>query len=504
MASNPTGANRLIDETSPYLLQHAHNPVDWYPWGEPAFEKARAEDKPIFLSVGYAACHWCHVMEHESFEDPEIAALMNEHFVNVKVDREERPDVDDIYMAAVQMITGQGGWPMSVFLTPDLRPFYAGTYFPPDDRYGRPGFPKILQAMAHAYRERRDEVDAGATQLVAGLARLTETPDASGEPDRDLLRAAAEELAGSFDAVNGGFGAAPKFPHATGLQLLLRVAGGEDRRPVEMVTRSLDRMAAGGIYDHLGGGFHRYSVDARWLVPHFEKMLYDQALLVLAYVEGWQVTGNPEYARVVAETIGYVLRDLRDPAGGFYSSEDADSEGVEGKFYVWTLDEIRALLDEDEAALFLRAYDVDEVPNFEEGTILQRRLTAEQLIAGGYVATRATEIEAILARARAKLFAARSRRVRPGRDEKILTAWNGFMISALARAGRALDDADYREAATRAAEFVWTRVRVDGILHRVHKDGRTRIPGYLEDYAAMTLAFVDLYEATFDLSWLER
>ena len=515
-------ANRLAAETSPYLLQHAHNPVDWYPWGPEAFERARREDKPIFLSIGYAACHWCHVMERESFENETIAQLMNQEFVNVKVDREERPDVDDIYMASVQMISGQGGWPMSVFLTPDLRPFYAGTYFPPEDRYGRPGFPRLLAALAQAYRERREEVEAGASQIVRHLEAMSRTPagdeseareeSAAGEGSltMDLVRRAVHELQASFDPRNGGFGAAPKFPHAMALQLLLRHhqregSSGQHREGLPMVTTTLDHMAAGGIYDHLGGGFHRYSVTEDWLVPHFEKMLYDQALLVSAYVEGWQVTGDPSYGRVIRETIEYVLRDLGDPNGAFYSSEDADSEGEEGKFYVWTLEEAAAILTEEELSLFARAYDLDEVGNFEGSTILERRLTPATLVERGYGAGRSErEVADLLERARAKLLEARSRRIRPARDEKILTAWNAWMISALARAGRSLDEPRFREAAVRAGEFLWDTMRIDGVVHRVHKDGRTRIAGYLEDYAGFVQAAIDLYEATFDARWLER
>jgi len=492
--------NRLAKEKSPYLLQHAENPVDWYPWGEEAFAKARTEDKPLFVSIGYATCHWCHVMERESFEDERIAALLNERFVSIKVDREERPDLDDIYMAAVQLLSGQGGWPMSVFLTPDRKPFFGGTYFPPEDRYGRTGFPTLLERVSEAYRTRRGEIESGADQVARRIASFSETPPGSGLLTAGLVAGAADALLRGFDRTYGGFGRAPKFPHSMGIQLLLRqYRRTGDLRFLEAAGVTLDRMAAGGIYDHLGGGFHRYSTDARWLVPHFEKMLYDQALLVPAYLEAFLLTGQAAYRRVVEETLDYVRRDMTSPEGAFYSTEDADSEGAEGLFYTWTPEEIAVELGED-AALFAAAYGVEPEGNFEERSILHRSATDEALALR--FSLPAPEVDGRLERARGRLLASRSRRVRPARDDKVLAGWNGLMISAFARAGSALDEPRFTQAAAAAADFVLARMQHEGRLRRVYMDGQARVPAYLEDYAALVAAAVDLYEATFETRWL--
>jgi uncharacterized protein YyaL (SSP411 family) len=497
--------NRLSNETSPYLLQHRNNPVDWYAWGPEALERAKREDKPIFLSVGYSACHWCHVMEHESFEDERIAKLMNEHFVNIKVDREERPDVDSIYMSAVQMMTGRGGWPMSVFLTPDLEPFYGGTYFPPTRRMGMPGFDELLLGVAEAWRNRREQAVAQAADLTAHL-RMAASPSGAGgaeELSDKLLFAAAAELERSFDRRHGGFGGAPKFPHPMDLKLLLRVWGRAPREELlHMVTHTLARMAAGGMYDQLGGGFHRYSVDERWLVPHFEKMLYDNAQLVGCYLDAYLVTGEDDLARVARETIEYVLRDMTDPAGGFYSTEDADSEGEEGKFYVWTPAEVADVIGAERAEIFQYVYDVSEVGNFEGENILNLPKSIEQC-----AQIKKLDAEALkrqLAEDRAKLFAAREKRVRPGRDDKVLVAWNGLMIDALAQAAGVLDEPRYLQAARAAAEFVLKNMRRgDGRLLHTWRGGQAKVDAYLDDYASFINGLVSLYEASFDEHWID-
>jgi uncharacterized protein YyaL (SSP411 family) len=497
--------NRLASESSLYLRQHAANPVDWYPWGPEALDRAKRENKPIFLSVGYSACHWCHVMEHESFEDADTAALINEHFIPIKVDREERPDVDAIYMAAVQALNqGQGGWPMSVWLTPELQPFYAGTYFPPRDLYGRPSFRRVLAALAEAWRDRRDEVINSAAHITEALRRTGEPPPAEGEPTDGLLRVAPQLLRRAFDPRHGGFGTAPKFPHAIDLRLLLRCwhrFGDEDA--LAMVRKTLDGMSRGGIYDHLGGGFHRYSVDERWLVPHFEKMLYDNALLSVAYLEAFQATGEPFYRRIVEESLDYVTREMTAPPGPFYSTQDADSEGVEGKFYVWTEKEIRHVLGSELSDVICPVYDVTQEGNWEENTILHRIKTDEQDAA--LLKVDVEELWRNLAEARRSLFETRSKRIWPGRDEKILTSWNGLMISAFAKAGAVLDRADYTSAAIRAADFILSNMRApDGRLFRATAVGSPpKIDGYLEDYAFLIDALVDLYSATFEIRWLQ-
>ena len=481
--------NRLARETSPYLLQHAHNPVDWYPWGEEAFARARAENKPILLSVGYSACHWCHVMERESFENTDTAALMNRHFVSVKVDREERPDVDHIYMQAVQSLTGQGGWPMTVFLTPDGTPFYGGTYFPPTDRHGLPGFPRLLTALAEAWTNRQGEVQQSGRAIAESLGQTERLRAASSLLTEEVLFSAYQGVSSQFDEERGGLGGAPKFPQPMIWEFVLRFARRtRNEYASRMVHTTLVHMARGGMYDQLGGGFARYSVDAQWLVPHFEKMLYDNAQLASLYLHGWLALRDPECRRVCEETLDYVLREITDAAGGFYSAQDADSEGHEGKFFVWTPDEIRAVLGA-EADAAMAYWGVDRGPNFEGGSIL-------------YVPGQPdpARIEA----ARRKLFEARERRVHPGRDDKVLAAWNGLMCQALAEAGRALGRADYLAAAVRNAEFVLGSMQRSGRLMRTWKAGEARLKGYLEDYAMVAAALVALYEATFDRRWLDE
>ncbi len=508
--------NRLINETSPYLLQHAHNPVDWYAWGEEALRKAKSEDKPILLSVGYSACHWCHVMERESFENEEIAELMNRYFVSIKVDREERPDIDAIYMQAVQALTQQGGWPMTVFLTPDGRPFYGGTYFPPRDRqYGRevmPGFPRILMSMADAYENRRQEVDEQATQIVDYLRQRSGSPfrqrGERTEGGLELLRKASQELADEFDAVNGGFGNAPKFPNTMSLEFLLRVrqhrlkgeieAQGTPEE-LEIVETSLQRMANGGIYDHLGGGFHRYSVDAQWLVPHFEKMLYDNALLSRVYLHAYLVTGNQFYRRIVEETMDYVAREMTSPEGGFYSTQDADSEGEEGKFFVWTPAEIEAALSPEDAVLFMQYYDVTAKGNFEGKNILHVTQNVEEIAREAKVT--GMRVQDALRKGREQLFRVREQRIKPGRDEKILTSWNGLMLRSFAEAARYLDRGDYLQVASKNAGFLLDELRAGGRLLRTYKDGRARLNGYLEDYTFLADGLLALYEASFQSRW---
>ena len=511
--------NRLINETSPYLLQHAHNPVDWYAWGEAALQRAKQEDKPILLSVGYSACHWCHVMERESFENEDIAALMNQHFVSIKVDREERPDIDNIYMQAVQTMTQQGGWPMTVFLTPDGRPFYGGTYFPPRDRqYGRetmPGFPRILLTIADYYEHHRAEVEEQAAQLANYLKQLGSTPlrnkggiNPAGTMPLETLSNASRELAAEFDPVNGGFGNAPKFPNTMSLEFLLRVhqhrlrgeIGTKATKPeLEIVEISSQHMANGGIYDQLGGGFHRYSVDAESLVPHFEKMLYDNALLSRLYLNTSLVTGNPFYERIVAETLDYVVREMLSPEGGFYSTQDADSEGEEGKFFLWTPAEIEAALLPDDAQLFMLYYDVTPQGNFEGKNILHVEQDAQTIADKAQVSLE--NLQASLQLSRERLFKVREKRVRPGRDEKILTSWNGLMLRSFAEAARYLDRPDYLQVAINNAEFLLRELYRNGRLLRTYKDGHAHLNGYLEDYTFLADGLLALYEASFNPRW---
>lgn len=494
--------NRLIDETSPYLLQHAYNPVDWYPWNDKALQQARDLDRPIFLSIGYSACHWCHVMEHESFEDPSIAELMNRHFVCIKVDREERPDLDQIYMNAVQLLTGRGGWPMSVFLTPDGKPFFGGTYWPPESRMGMPGFRDVLEKVHEAWETRRDAVDKGAEELTNAVVDTTVPQGGRATLNESLLQTAERDLLRSADRTHGGFGRSPKFPHPMDVRVLLRTwkrFGNEDALAVARLT--FDKMAAGGIYDHLGGGFHRYSTDARWLVPHFEKMLYDNALLTSAYLEGYQATGDEDYARVVRETLDYVLREMTQPEGGFYSTQDADSEGVEGKFFVWTEEEIFEHLDADEARIFNYCYDVTPRGNWEGKNILNRVKTDEE--AARVLGLDVEELRRVLERSKNRLFAVRTQRVAPGRDDKVLAGWNGLMIAAMAQAAQVLGEARYADAARRAADFLLQTMRTDGgdLLHS-YKDGRARFNAYVDDYACLVDGLVDVYQATFDAAYL--
>ena len=495
--------NRLADESSPYLRQHAHNPVDWYPWGDEAFARARAERRPILLSIGYSACHWCHVMERESFENEAIAALMNEHFVNIKVDREERPDVDHIYMNAVQLLTGRGGWPMTVFLTPEAQPFYGGTYFPPEDRHGMPGFPRLLQAIVQAWTERPDDVAQSVREVHAKLEELEAHRASDVPPGAGIVHAAADQLARAYDADHGGIGTAPKFPNSAVLDLFLRVAARRaEPRYADMTLHTLRRMAEGGIYDQLGGGFHRYSVDQRWLVPHFEKMLYDNAQLVPLYLAAHQWSGEPFFARIAGETLDYVLREMTDPAGGFWSTQDADSEGEEGRFFVWSEAEVMALLGEQNGALACRYWDVTGPGNFEGHNILHVTLSVEQL--AGLHGRDPADTRQRLDAARAALFAARERRVKPGLDTKVLTAWNGLMISAFARAAEVLDEPRYRRAALDAVAFVDRELRQGDRLLSTWKDGVAKLNGYLDDYAFYAAALVDVFEAVQDRRHLEQ
>ena len=514
-----THTNRLIHETSPYLLQHAHNPVDWYPWGKEALEKARHEDKPLLLSIGYSACHWCHVMEHESFENEEIAALMNERFVSVKVDREERPDLDGIYMQALQAMTQQGGWPMTMFLTPAGKPFFGGTYFPPRDRhYGSqimPGFPRVLLSVSQTFKEQRQQVEEQAQQIAEYLQQRDATPlhvqaglRASGNVVLDMLDTAGQALAEEFDDVHGGFGSAPKFPHTMSLELLLRIhlhkqagemSNGQHSNELAMVEQTLQAMAYGGIYDQLGGGFHRYSVDAQWQVPHFEKMLYDNALLSRLYLHAYLVTGKPFYRQIVQETLDYVVREMTAPAGGFYSTQDADSEGVEGKFFTWGLEEIQQALPERDARLFALAYGVSSHGNFEGKNILHVARDVQQI--AGEEQLSVEEVQASLRQSRSTLFQLREQRVKPGRDEKILTSWNGLMLRSFAEAARYLDRSDYLQVAVNNATFLLQMLRKDGRLMRTYKDEQARLNGYLEDYVFLADGLLALYEASFETRW---
>jgi len=492
--------NRLATETSPYLLQHADNPVDWYAWGEEALRRARQEDKPIFLSIGYAACHWCHVMEHESFEDPAVAAVMNELFINIKADREERPDLDDIYMKAVVAITGHGGWPMSVFLTPAGVPFYGGTYYPPVPRGGMPAFADVLRAIAAAWRDRREEIERSG----AGLLDILRRGEGHGAPAAALsagtLDAALAGLERQYDLAHGGWGGAPKFPQPMTIEFLLRMhARTGQRSALTMAASTLTKMARGGIYDQLGGGFHRYATDAIWLVPHFEKMLYDNAQLARVYLHAWQVQGDRFFRRIAEETLDYILREMTHTAGGFYSSQDADSEGEEGKFFVWTAEELREILGSD-AALFSEAYGVTERGNFEGKNILH--LAQEPEVLADRHSLHVDEVVRRLKAARRTLFLRREGRVRPGLDDKVLAAWNGMTLAAFADAARILDRPAYRVAAERNAAFMLEAMQTPGgRLLRAWRAGTARLNAYLEDYAGVVDGLLALYEATFDARW---
>ena len=512
--------NRLLLESSPYLLQHAHNPVNWYPWGAEALARAAAEDKPILLSVGYSACHWCHRLREESFEDERTAAIINRHFVSIKVDREERPDIDALYMDAVVALTGSGGWPLTVFLVPDGAPFFGGTYFPPQDRYGMPGFPRVLETVAELYTTRRDEVEQQAEEFRQFYRRRSEVSltlpvDLRGDAvpvQLDLLEQASDRLLASVDALHGGFGRAPKFPHPMGLEFLLRMearasagsgegraeASGEhvpvDARRLLLVRLTLDKMADGGIYDQVGGGFHRYSTDAFWLVPHFEKMLYDNALLVPVYLHAWQLTGEHRYRRIAEETLDYVLGEMTDPEGGFYSTQDADSDGEEGLFYLWTPEQLAEALGEEDAAAMQEVWGVRPGGNFEGRSILH--LPRPEAETANALGMSPTELRARIERARRILYQVRAERNWPGRDDKVLTAWNGLMLRAMAEAGRILDREDYRRAAVTNADFLLEHLVVEGRLRRAWRRGAATVDAYLEDYAALANGLITIYETT--------
>ncbi|HEV7764492.1 MAG TPA: thioredoxin domain-containing protein [Thermoanaerobaculia bacterium] len=492
-------SNRLAHETSPYLLQHAHNPVDWYPWGDEAFAKSRDEDKPIFLSIGYSACHWCHVMERESFENEETAAILNADFVSIKVDREERPDVDSIYMQAVQMMTGHGGWPMSMFLTPEGRPFYAGTYFPPQDRHGMPSFRRVLEHVAGVYRSRRTEIEEMSKEVAGALSSQLRTGP-SQPVDRTALDRAAGRIAANYDTINGGFGSAPKFPPSMSLDFLMQVAyrspdaNGAQLR--DIVTTTLTKMARGGMYDQVGGGFHRYSVDARWLVPHFEKMLYDNALLARLYTRAWQWTKDPLFAQIANETLGWVIREMTSPDGAFYATLDADSEGEEGKFYVWTRVEVLELLGADEGRIFCALFDITDAGNWEDHNILNVPRDPQSVAAD--LGITLDQLAEIAAGGKCKLYGVRAKRVWPARDEKMLAGWNGWMLAAFAEAALAFDRDAYREVVRRNADFLLTRIDADGRLTR-----HAKIPGLLEDYSGVAWGLTLAYEATHERRYLD-
>ncbi|RJP19769.1 MAG: DUF255 domain-containing protein [Candidatus Abyssobacteria bacterium SURF_5] len=505
--------NRLIHEKSPYLLQHARNPVDWYPWSEEAFEKARKEDKPIFLSIGYSTCHWCHVMEWDSFEDTEVADILNRYYVCIKVDREERPDIDEVYMNATQLITNRGGWPNSVWLLPNRKPWYAGTFFPREDVQGRPGFKTILLSLAEFWQRRRQDVNRQADQLADVMERIMQAKNIEpiGEPSREMVTQAVRELRDAFDQEHGGFGDAPKFPPHTGLDLLFyEYRRTEDDYLLHMITRTLDGMAQGGIHDHLGGGFHRYSTDAEWLLPHFEKMLYDNALLARAYVMGFAATGNHDYREVAAKIFDWISHEMTDKGGGFYSALDADSEGVEGRSYVWTHEEVISALGEREGELFCRVFNVKPEGNFhEEATgkkkdlnVLFRSKTYSQLAEEEGIPE--DEFRQRMEDCRRRLLQIRNMRVRPHLDDKVLSGWNGLMIGALAHAGGVLGESGYTRAADRAAKFVLKNMRKDGRLLRSSREGEARIEAYLDDYAFLIDGILDLYEATKTKSWLNE
>ncbi len=497
--------NRLIDEKSPYLLQHAGNPVNWYPWGEEAFQKAKREDKPIFLSIGYATCHWCHVMAHESFEDEEVARLLNKYYIAIKVDREERPDVDKIYMFVCQSLTGHGGWPLSIFMTPEGKPFFAGTYFPKSSRMGMPGFVDILKQIADMWRDDRGSILKSSEAVTGAIQRDAHQDESVHAVTVDTLKRGNTQLSRTFDPNQGGFGAAPKFPTPHHLTFLLRWhKRSGDATALDMVENTLDAMRRGGICDQIGFGFHRYSVDAKWLVPHFEKMLYDQALLAMAYTEAYQATGKVKFARVAREIFTYVLRDMTAPEGAFYSAEDADSEGKEGLFYVWTPQEVKERIGDELGDLFCRFYDITEAGNFEEGrSIPHMRMSLKAFVEREGMDLK--KLEAVLEDARDRLFDVRKKRVHPLKDDKILTSWNGLMIAALAKGYQVFADPTYAGAAQRAVAFVLKGLRTaDGRLLRRYRQGDAAYPGYLDDYAFLVWGLIELYEATFEVSYLEE
>ena len=495
--------NRLIREKSPYLLQHAYNPVDWYPWGEEAFAKAKKENKPIFLSIGYSTCHWCHVMAHESFEDEEVAAILNEKYISIKVDREERPDIDSIYMRVCQMLTGHGGWPLSVFLTPEGKPFYAGTYFPKRSRYGQPGFIDVLTKLYHKYRENPNEIERMAEQITEALRQSVQTAGAE-RLSLEAVEKAYRQLSGSFDTVYGGFGGAPKFPIPHMLMFLMRYYQWKrDERALLMVEKTLNGMANGGIYDHIGYGFARYSTDAMWLVPHFEKMLYDNALLAIAYTEAYQLTKNERYKEIAEQIIEFVKREMTSNDGAFYSAIDADSEGVEGKYYVWAPDEVINVLGTELGELYCRVYDITEEGNFEGKNVPNLIHTRMDRIARQYRMAE-EELHEKLEEARKRLFAERSLRVFPHLDDKILTAWNALMIAALAKAAKVYKRRDYLQMAERALSFVETNLFQNGRLMVRYRDGEVKHKGIIDDYAFLVWAYIEMYEATLVLSYLQK
>ncbi|RJP26498.1 MAG: thioredoxin domain-containing protein [Candidatus Omnitrophota bacterium] len=502
--SEPKHTNRLIHAASPYLQQHAHNPVDWYAWGEEALQRAKTENKPIFLSIGYSACHWCHVMEHESFENEETARIMNEHFINIKVDREERPDLDEIYMSAVQLMTGSGGWPMSVFLTPELKPFYGSTYFPPRDRYGRPGFVTVLMNLTHAYENRREEIDEAADRLTDQIRTMASLSAGTGELSYLPIEDAVREMKRRFDSRFGGFGGAPKFPHSMDLSLLLRhYHNTADADALKIAEFTLEKMARGGMYDQIGGGFHRYSTDDRWLIPHFEKMLYDNALLAKTYLEAYQLAKKPFYREITNSILDYVLREMTSPDGGFFSTQDADSAEGEGIFFAWTPKQIAEVIGNEKAEIVCRFYGVEERGNFEHGlSALHIDEEMESIAAEFNIST--NELKQIVREANEKLFAARETRIKPGRDEKILTDWNGLMISAMACAGNALDQKEYIHAAERACDFLIRHLCPNNRLLHTYKDGRAHTNGFLSDYAFLIGGLLDAYEAAHTARWLQE
>jgi uncharacterized protein YyaL (SSP411 family) len=490
--------NHLSNESSPYLLQHANNPVDWHPWGEEALQRAKTEDKPIFLSIGYAACHWCHVMAHESFEDEETAAFMNEHFINIKVDREERPDLDSIYMQATISMTGSGGWPMSVFLAPDLKPFYTGTYFPPARRYNMPAFKDVLAGLANAWQNDRDEITKVSEQVNSHLQHQVKN-QVSDSLVQEHLVAIAETMKSTYDWGYGGWGDAPKFPQAMALEFLLHHSiKNKNDEYLKLIHHCLQAMSRGGMYDVVGGGFSRYSTDSQWRVPHFEKMLYDNALLVRAYIHAWQVTKEPAYKRIVEQTLDFISREMTHEQGGFYSSLDADSEGEEGKFYVWSLEEMREVLKE-ESDFFEAAYGITAKGNWEGKTILQRALDDSSLAAGFHL--NLEDVPAKLAESHARLYSARNLRIRPGTDDKVLTAWNGLMLAAVAESARVLERKDYLLLATRNAEFLLSELRSNGKLRRSWRNGSAINEVFLEDYSALILGLLELYQTDFNNKW---
>jgi uncharacterized protein len=502
--------NRLAQEKSPYLLQHADNPVDWYPWSDEAFKKAREENKPIFLSIGYSTCHWCHVMEHESFEDKDVAKLMNDAFVSIKVDREERPDIDNIYMTVCQMMTGSGGWPLTIVMTPDKKPFFATTYVPKEGRFGRAGMMDLVPRLQEIWRNRKDDVLKSADQITDLLQQSQSSEEKGEELTRTDLDKTYDQLYQRFDPFHGGFGSAPKFPTPHTLSFLLRHwKRTRNAKTLEMVEKTLDAMRMGGIYDQVGFGFHRYSTDKKWLVPHFEKMLYDQALLTLAYTEAFQATGKPRYKETVQEILTYILRDMTSPEGGFYSAEDADSEGEEGKFYLWDEGEIRKILGSD-ADLFIKTFSVKNEGNFIDSVTNEMPGTNILHLSKSWADTAKEndltekELRQIIDGARKKLFEVREKRIHPYKDDKILTDWNGLMIAAMARASQALQDRQYAEAAKKSANFILQKMKSkDGVLLHRYRDGEAKLPAHVDDYAFLVWGLLELYEATFDPEWLK-